>query len=252
MWVTWGWSRGGGPGGGGGGGGGGGCRFSRSWSSSSSSQLGSNALQLVDSQTTYTTSSASFKRICSCGPPPHVHQTSITWWIITGLPRISPHHSSTSVHANRRTYPSADVSTLISALTPTPGPYTGSAESPCMHSLHQDAIRPWSGAPANINTFRGFTTMTISSSDTATLYPCTIVEQHSIASRKPWNKRSFTSSLTALRCSEFTVTVPEEVGHIFCIHCTWLYALCLNRNNCMFYVPDCASLVPKSMAWEQR
>ena len=38
----------------------------------------------------------------------------------------------------------------------------------------------------------------------------------------------------------------EEVGHIFC---SPDYALCLNGNNCVFYVPNLASLVPKSIIW---
>ena len=39
-------------------------------------------------------------------------------------------------------------------------------------------------------------------------------------------------------------TYIEEVGHIFCARD---YALRLNGNNCVFYVPNLASLVPKSI-----
>ena len=35
----------------------------------------------------------------------------------------------------------------------------------------------------------------------------------------------------------------EEVGHIFCARD---YALRLNGNNCVFFIPNFASLVPKS------
>ena len=39
-------------------------------------------------------------------------------------------------------------------------------------------------------------------------------------------------STTTCRCHHYT---PEEVGYIFC---TRDYALCLNGNNCVFYVPN--------------
>ena len=38
--------------------------------------------------------------------------------------------------------------------------------------------------------------------------------------------------------------ITEEVGHIFYARD---YALCLNGNNCVFYIPNLASLVPKSI-----
>ena len=38
--------------------------------------------------------------------------------------------------------------------------------------------------------------------------------------------------------------ISEEIGHIFCARD---YALRLNGNNCVFYVPNFASLVPKSI-----
>ena len=38
--------------------------------------------------------------------------------------------------------------------------------------------------------------------------------------------------------------LSEEIGHIFCPRD---YALRLNGNNCVFYVPNLASLVPKSI-----
>ena len=40
------------------------------------------------------------------------------------------------------------------------------------------------------------------------------------------------------------VSITEEVGHIFCA-CD--YALRLNGNDCVFYVPNLASLVPTSL-----
>ena len=39
------------------------------------------------------------------------------------------------------------------------------------------------------------------------------------------------------------VSITEEVGHVFCA-CD--YALRLNGNDCVFYVPNLASLVPTS------
>ena len=39
-------------------------------------------------------------------------------------------------------------------------------------------------------------------------------------------------------------TQTEEVGHIFCAR---EYVLRLNGNNCVFYVPNLASLIPKSI-----
>ena len=38
--------------------------------------------------------------------------------------------------------------------------------------------------------------------------------------------------------------IPEEVGHIFCARD---YTQCLNGDNCVFYVPNLASLVPTSI-----
>ena len=38
--------------------------------------------------------------------------------------------------------------------------------------------------------------------------------------------------------------VSEQVGHIFCTR-DYMYALRLNGNNCVFYVPNLANLVPK-------
>ena len=42
----------------------------------------------------------------------------------------------------------------------------------------------------------------------------------------------------------FFRVIAEDVGHIFCAHD---YALRLNGNNCVFYVPNLASLVPNSI-----
>ena len=47
---------------------------------------------------------------------------------------------------------------------------------------------------------------------------------------------------TPLSLSASLGIITEEVGHIFCARD---YALGLNGKNCVFYVPNLASLVPK-------